>query len=199
MEKRRDGKVTALVALFIGVIGLSIGFASLSTALSINGSATVESSNWDIHFANLQNFAKTGTAAQVTAPTIKGEGSTVIGDYSVTLQTPKDSISYTFDIVNGGDYAAKISTITVPTPQCTGTGTSATTDADNVCKYLTYTLKYTDTNADVKANDELAAGATKTVKLTLTYDAAGAVTSSELPAGDVSISNLQIPITYVQK
>ena len=199
MEKRRDGKVTALVALFIGVIGLSIGFASLSTALSINGSATVESSNWDIHFANLQNFAKTGTAAQVTAPTIKGEGSTVIGDYSVTLQTPKDSISYTFDIVNGGDYAAKISTITVPTPQCAGTGDTATTDADNVCKYLTYTLKYTGTNADVKANDELAAGATKTVKLTLTYDEAGAATAAELPKGDVSISNLQIPITYVQK
>lgn len=197
--ERKDGKVIAIAALFIGVIGLSVGFASLQTSLQINGAATVKSSKWDVHFANLTAVTKTGTATEVTAPTIKSNNSvasTLIGDYSVTLTSPGDSISYKFDITNAGDYNAKISSITIPTPTCTGNGTNATTDASNVCSKLTYTLTYTDGGATVKANDTLTAGQTRNVTLKLAYS--DDITASELPKDDVAITNLQIPIVYVQ-
>lgn len=196
--ERKDGKVIAIAALFIGVIGLSVGFASLQTSLQINGSATVKSSKWDVHFANLTAVTKTGDATEVTAPTIKSNNSvasTLIGDYSVTLTSPGDSISYKFDITNAGDYNAKISSITIPTPTCTGNGTNALADANNVCSKLTYTLTYTDGGAVAK-DDTLTAGQTKNVTLKLAYS--DDIIASELPKDDVSITNLQIPIVYVQ-
>lgn len=191
--KKNDNKIIAVIALCLGVIGLSVGFAALSTNLTINGTGKVKTSTWDIHFASLSTVSKTGTANEVTAPTLTA---TKVGDYSVDLTTPGDSIEYTFDIVNSGSYDAKISTITIPKPQCTGTGTNATADANNVCSNLTYTLTYSTSGATVKANDTLNSGETKKVKLKLTYSST--VTADKLPKGDVTISNLSIPITYVQ-
>ena len=200
MKKRTDGRVIALVALFIGVISLSIGFASISTILNIRGSGTVGSSSWDIHFENLSAADRSSsTVIENTAPAIDPTNKTTIGDYSVTLQTPGDSISYTFDVVNIGSYDAKISELTVPEPTCTGTGTTATADAKNVCDYLTYTLTYEGGTA-VQTNDDLAkTNGRKKMVLTLTYDENNEVTASLLPKNDVSISNLDIQIKYVQK
>ena len=42
MEKNRVYKIIAFVALFIAVIGTSIGFASYSTSIQIRGSANVK-------------------------------------------------------------------------------------------------------------------------------------------------------------
>ena len=197
--ENNNGKTIALIALFIGVIGLSIGFAALNTNLTINGSAEVQASTWDVHFENLSSFSKTGNAAEVTAPTIKennGVNSTLIGEYSVTLMTPGDTASYTFDIKNAGDYNARISTVTIPTPTCNGSGTDAATDAANVCDNLAYTLTYTTSGETVKVGDTLNSGQTVNVTLKLAYSTG--VTADKLPKGDVTISNLQIPITYVQ-
>lgn len=200
MKKRTDGRVIALVALLIGVISLSIGFASISTILNIRGSGTVGSSSWDIHFENLAKVEPTSDTVTVnTAPAIDAINKTTIENYSVTLQTPGDSISYTFDVVNIGSYDAKISELTVPKPTCTGTGEAATTDAKNVCDYLTYTLTYEGGTA-VQINDDLAkTNGRKKMVLTLTYDKNKEVTASMLPKNDVSISNLNIQIKYVQK
>lgn len=193
MERRNNGKKISIVALFLAIIGLSVGFATLSTNLTINGTGKVKTSTWDVHFANLSPVTRTGTAVEITPPTLTA---TKVGDYSVDLSSPGDSIEYTFDIVNAGSYDAKISTITIPTPQCTGTGGNLETDASNVCNNLTYTLTYSSTGETVKNNDTLNSGETKNVRLILTFS--GSAGASELPAGDVTISNLNIPITYVQ-
>ena len=203
MKKRTDAKVIALIALFVGVISLSIGFASISTILNIKGSGTVAQSKWDIHFENLAKVEPTSDTVTVnTAPAIDAINKTTIENYSVTLQTPGDSISYTFDVVNNGTYDAKISELTVPTPTCTGNGADeeqAETDKNNVCNYLTYTLTYSD-GVPVKINDELSkTNGRKTMKMTLTYDENNEVTASTLPKNDVSISNLNIQIKSVQK
>ena len=50
-------------------------------------------------------MVKTGSANVVTPAQIK-TGRTQIGDYYVEFATPGDSIAYTFDIVNGGDFDA---------------------------------------------------------------------------------------------
>ena len=41
MEKNRTGQVIALLALVVGVVGLSIGFAAFSSVLKIQSNATV--------------------------------------------------------------------------------------------------------------------------------------------------------------
>ena len=182
------------IALVAFLLCGTIAFASFTQQLDIQGKATVNKSSWSIKFANLQSVVKTGTATEVTAPTIN-TNDTRISEYDVTLTTPGDSVSYTFDVVNEGTFNAKISSITIPTPLCTGNGATATTDENNVCDNLTYTLTYAN-GTPVAVDDTLNAGETKSLKLTLSYSAS--VAAAALPKDDVSISNLAISIIYAQ-
>ena len=176
------------------MVSLSVGFASFSTSLTIDGTGSVKSSSWKVKFENLLPVVKTGTASEVTAPTIN-TNDTNIGDYSVTLTTPGDTITYTFDITNDGTFDAEITSITVPTPTCTGTSANATADGTNVCGNVEYTLTY-DNGTALAVGDKLTAGQSKTAKLKLTYKSTATV--EQLPSNDVAISNLGITVVYSQ-
>ena len=129
MEKERKIKVLSVAALLVAVLGLTVAFAALSQTLTINGSATVNTASWDIHFKNLSTPTLTGGAAVTTAPAIDTKGTT-IGDYALKLTKPGDSVTYTFDVENKGTINAKISELVkAAKPTCTGTGSAATADA----------------------------------------------------------------------
>lgn len=193
-NKKMYGVFSVVLVVLVVVSLIGITYAAYTEELSVNGTATVNSSSWKIKFTNLGSAVKTGTANEITSPTIN-TNDTKIGDYAVTLTTPGDSISYTFDVENAGTFDASVSSLTIPTPVCTGTGDNATTDADNVCKYLTYTLTYADGTA-ISTEDTLNVSETKSLKLTLTYSAN--VPANELPTNDVAISNLATTIIYSQ-
>ncbi len=104
--KRRNKKpMFAVLALLVSVVAVGIVYAGFSQTLNINGSGNVVAASWNIHFANLSNVVKTGSANVVTPAQIK-TGRTQIREYYVELVTPGDSLAYTFDIVNGGDFDA---------------------------------------------------------------------------------------------
>ncbi len=197
MKSERQTKILSVIAILLAVGGLSIGFAALSQDLTIGGTADVKGSSWDVHFENLQNTATLGDAVVNTAPTIAAS-TTHIGDFDISLTSPLDSVTYTFDVVNDGTFEAKISSLVIPTPTCTGTAldpTQQTADATNVCDNITYTLTYAD-DTSLNVNDVLAAnGGTVSMKLTLAY---GDVTADLLPSADVNIDNLAITIGYAQ-
>ncbi len=186
-------QVLAVLAIVISITALTIGFAAFSSTLTIEGTATVEASSWDVHFENLAQVALTGDAEEITAPTINTNDA-VISDYDVVLKTPGDSVTYTFDVVNDGSYDAILSTFTMPTPTCTGTGDNATTDADNVCANVTYTLE--SAGGALAQGSTLAAGETLALTLTLTYESFDDVTL--LPSEDVELSDLGIELIYSQ-
>ena len=118
MERNRKNTIIIIIALVISVVGLGIAFAAFSTTLTINGSASVEASKWEVVFegttstTTLANPTITGSASVITAPTIKNSA-TEISNYSVSLATPGDSVTYNFKIHNKGDYAADVSTLTI--------------------------------------------------------------------------------------
>ena len=195
MGYKKSFGVMGIIVLCIAISAVfGITYAAFTQSLTISGTATVKKSSWSIKFANLSTVSTTGSAAQVTAPTIN-TNDTKISNYSVSLTKPGDTVSYTFDVTNAGDYNAVLDTITIPTPTCTKTTNGVDTDATNVCSNLTYTLTYSDGTALAK-NDALNAGATKSMKLTLTYKSTA--TAAQLPTADVSISNLGITLTYKQ-
>ena len=202
MKKDRSVKTIAIAALIISILGLSVGFASISTILNIKGTGRVQSSKFDVHFESLSATpSKTETTTIVAAPQIQ-EGSTEISSYDVTFAQPGDYVTYTFNIVNGGTYDAMIESVTVPTPTCTGSGDDAVqaeTDKNNVCNNLTYTLTYDD-GTPIAVGDTLTkTEAFKKAKLTLAYGINNQVTPDKLPKGAVSISNLDIQIKYKQQ
>ncbi len=108
MEKSRKMKIISLIVLVVMVLGLTVAFAALSQTLTINGSATVNTASWDIHFENLTLSEKTGTAEVSGTPSLTG---TVISGIDVSLNKPGDKIVYEFDLVNNGSIEAKLTDI----------------------------------------------------------------------------------------
>ena len=213
MEKQRGIRTLSIVALFVAVIGLSVAFAAMSRTLQINGTATIATAKWDIHFENLvgpgvdgAEAKGTGAATVEKAPSISDSAngeSTVIGDYKVTLTKPGDSVTYNFKVTNEGTINAKIGTFTKTAPVCNpatdvkdGDATATEEDAALVCGNLTYTLTYKDTGAAVAADDTLAAGETKDLVLKLIYN--DEATTLPTANTDVEITGLDITMVYVQ-
>ena len=185
MYKRNRNMVFGVLALVVALAAVSFAYAGFTSALNINGGAAVKASKWDIHFENLSNPAiLEGSARVITAPTI--QGSTTIGTYSVQLLSPGDSVTYTFDVVNDGNFDATLTTLTKGTPSCT-TGFN--------CSNLTYTLKYSD-GTTVSQNDTLNVGETKHMVLTLKFNNSN--NSGVLATKDSTISNLGVTLLYSQ-
>ena len=196
----REMKILVVAALIISIVAIGIGFAAFSQNLTINGNASVQTSSWKVKFSESGSATLTGTAAEVTKPTLSD---TTIGTYNATFKTPGDSISYKIKVSNTGSYNAKITTATIPVPTCTGKSgeTTAEADAGKVCDKLTYTLVYDtdDTKSAgqaVQVGDTLDAGETRPMVLTLKYTEFTDATL--LPAADVSISNLGVTLVYSQ-
>ena len=63
MEKNQNGKIIAIVALVIGVVGLSLGFAAFTTTLNITSvdDVAVDSGNWNVGFSTSGTYIVTGT------------------------------------------------------------------------------------------------------------------------------------------
>lgn len=196
----REMKILVVAALIISIVAIGIGFAAFSQNLTINGNASVQTSSWNVKFSELGSATLTGTAAEVTKPTLSD---TTIGTYNATFKTPGDSISYKIKVSNTGSYNAKITTATIPVPTCRGKSGESTAEADagKVCDKLTYTLVYDtdDTKSAgqaVQVGDTLDAGETRPMVLTLKYTEFTDATL--LPAADVSISNLGVTLVYSQ-
>ena len=191
MYKRRSFSVIFAGMMVLSlVIVIALVYAGFTGQLNITGSSVQRSSTWDIHFENLSNITTTGSAKVLSQPTLNG--TTTIEDYSVSTTSPGDTISFTFKVVNDGNYNASISSVSVGTPTCTGTDSTSNT---NVCSKLTYTLTY-ENGASVQTGDVLYAKDYVIMKVTLTY--ADFNDSTLLPTSDVSISGLGITINYQQ-
>lgn len=180
------------LALVLSVVGISVGFAAMSTELRVTGTANVVPASWKIKFTNLSNPTIVGTAQVTKAPTIQSD--THIGNYEVQLSKPGDTVTYTFDVVNNGTIDAELSTYTFETPTITGTGTTAAADATIVKNNLVYTLTYAD-GTSIQQGDTLAKDQTASLKLTVGYDKE----ANTLPTNSVSISNMDITFVYGQQ
>lgn len=195
MKNKKNQKKVAVTLLVVALLSLSVAFAALSTTLRINGSAIVDPDKWDVHFANLGEAKITGIATITSGATLTDD--TSITGFDVVLRAPGDSVTYTFDVVNGGGVDAKITDVIKATPICTGTATDdtkKTEDATLVSNNLVYTLIYTDTKAEVGINDTLNAKETKNLTLKVAYSE----DATTLPSSDVEISGLDIDIIYGQ-
>ena len=177
MKKKKNSSFVVIALLLI--VTISIGYAALSTTLNINGTSTIKTQTWDVHFANVK--VTTNSGATVTkAPTIT-DGKTTEVTYNVALNQPGSVYEFTVDVVNGGSIAAKTSAI--PT---LGGNTQPT--------IFNYTVTWSD-GSPITANTALAAGDKKTVKVRIEYKKD--ITAAQLPSADTALS-LTCSIPYVQ-
>ena len=190
MEKNRSGKIAIIAVLLVVVTGISIGYAAMSTTLTINGTAKMDPASWSVKFENLSNTT-TGAATATTGTLVD----TAITDIDVTLTKPGDSVTYTFDVTNDGEIDAELGTFTKTDISCTNAGTAnGADDATITCDNTIYELTYADGSA-INPTDELLAGETKNLKLVVSYDASAEV----VPVDDVDIAGITATFVYVQK
>ncbi len=181
MEKERRIKVLSLVALIVAVLGLTIAFAALSQTLTINGRASMGSSQWDVHFENLSNANITGDATEVSKPQITDGGITV-NNMNVSLVKPKDKVEYTVEIVNDGSITAKVEKIQM------------TELTEEQSKYLEFYANYSD-GRSVSESDILEPNQREVVKIVIGFKED--LTAEDLPKETTTI-DLSLTIDYVQ-
>ena len=188
MKKMSESYKNTLIAiLLIGIISMTIVYANFTHYLNVRAQTGVKSSSWNVHFENLvnrtpQNDSNTAVINKVaTLSTIKTE----IYGLGVTLNKPGDKVVYTFDIVNDGQYDARLDDYVVGTPHCSKNS--------SLCNNIIFDFKYTNGNK-ISQNDILKQGESINVTMTIAIDYF--VTS--MPYENVYIDNLTGVFYYVQ-
>ena len=200
----RNNKMTIsiIAVLVISIISLGVAFAVFSTTLNINGSASVEATNWDIFFTTENDGAKPTQTTTVPEANITPSGTatnnlaTIVATtftWSANFKSPGDKIIYTIYVKNGGNYNARVSNISMPTITCT-------TDPKSACSELSYGL-YTDTagNTPLSTSFTVDAGDTEVfyliAELSENY---GGTSGANLVTTDVTSSTISATVTFEQ-
>ena len=177
--KKKSGKKVVLSLLALLLLTITVGYAALSTTLNINGTSKINNATWNVQFKNLT--VTPGSVSATKAATIDS-GTTAI-DYNVELIKPGDFYEFTVYVTNTGTIDAKLGDEPILN------GVSAEQDV-----YTNYTVTYSDDTA-IHANDKLAAGATKRLKVRVEFDRN--ITNSQLPT-EAQPLNLTFAMNYVQ-
>lgn len=202
MEKKRKIKILTTVFLIVAVLGLTVAFAAVAQKLTITGEATASKSTFDVYFANLTNSVT--SAEFIKAPALT-DGNKTSFNYNVKMTGGVDvngnsssKVVINFDVKNDSTVSAKLSNYTIGTPSCTAVNAEGgSVDVSNFCSQLKYTLVYKngDSTTEVAEGLIIPASGSKSMILTLSYDIDNL---SNLPADDVTISNLGVDMNFEQ-
>ncbi len=179
-KKKKYNNVILLLLLLI--VGISVGYAALSTTLNINGQSTIKTQKWEVKFDNVDGISKSEGATVTTAPTIQDDTTQL--NYNITLAKPGDYYEFTVDVKNAGTIDAKLS----GTPALTGVS------ADQQ-KYVDYKIVWSDTSVAPTSGDTITATQSKTVKVRVEYKKD--IENTDLPGEDQSLT-LNYQMTFVQ-
>ena len=142
------------------VLVMAVGYAAFATQLNINGTATI-TSTWNVSIYSITAGTPTGGALDVpydatTAPSGTHKVSDTVAQFSATLQSPGDSITYTVVIKNTGTIPAALDSIAWA-DSSVATGTSASP--------IEYSYEWASgEDGNVAANND-----TATLYVTVTY------------------------------
>ena len=175
----RIDKDNIKIILILLILGLGIGYSYLNTDLAINGTANINSANWNVYWNNVQ---VTDGSVEATTPTISNQ-TTV--NFNVTLAEPGDYYEFTVDAVNAGTLDAMIDTMDSKLNGVT---------IEELPAYLDYGVTYAD-DTTIDVDQVLLHDSTETYKVRISY--ADYIDASDLPSTNQSLS-LEFSVTYKQ-
>jgi len=147
MSTRKSNKNIILLILLLVIVGMAVGYAALSQALVINGTANI-TTEWKVLFTNIEEGTLTGAESK-TAPSYTATTAT----FDVNLLYPGATAEYLITVANQGSINAKLTSVD-------GIETiNAVPPTD-----ITYSI-------NALADDTLNAGATKTYVVKVKWDA----------------------------
>lgn len=212
MEKNRTVQLIATLALVVGVIGLSIGFAAFSNTLKIKSSATVtpDKDTLNVDFSSSSTAVEANEITAVSNPvglittkaTIDNTSDPVIKNLSATFTEPGQKATYSFYAYNAGQLQAYLKSIIYAnvsdsTTNKVCTAKEGTTDAlvQKACNGISVKVKVgseAETNSSVASisNHALTKGQAEPVTVTLEYaqDADRADGDFTVAFGDITLN-----------
>ncbi len=184
MRRIKKSKKAVFIVIALMLL-ISIGYAAITTNLTIGGNATVKKQSFSVYFNNVQvNQSSVSGAKVTTAPSTSGTSTTTI-NWAVTLDTPGEFYEFNVDIVNGGTMDAMVNT-------ATNNIVSTLTQAQQA--YLDYTVTYVN-GAAIERYDKLAVGETKTITVRLEFKQD--VNPEDLPTEGATGISLSYSTEYV--
>ena len=99
-----------IILLSILLLGVTVGFAALSTTLKVSGTTNIGKNTWNIYWDNVDNQNGVTTTTPVISNDVTNGPNTVV-TWTVTLNKPGDFYEFTVDAVNAGTLDAMITNI----------------------------------------------------------------------------------------
>ncbi|MEE3344192.1 MAG: hypothetical protein VZS44_08900 [Bacilli bacterium] len=214
MEKDRSARVIAIVALLVGVVGLSIGFAAFSSSLTISSSAEVspDQSNFNVDFTSTSSGeistsaivpTKSPTTLTATSGAIDNSSDPTVTGLHATFTEPGQSVTYSFWAKNIGEYVAYLNSITIANAassqtykKCTAKGTTTQSLVDSACSGISMTVEVgteaaTSSSVATINNHSLAVNGYDPIVVTISY-----ATGSAQADGDFDVAFGDITLSY---
>lgn len=202
-------KVIAIIALILGAVGVTIGYAAFSNTLTITSSAEVrpDPSTFNVDFSSSSStvatdpitpsLSTTATGFSATNASINNTSSPVISNLKATFTEPGQTVTYNFYSYNAGQYVAYLNSIVFDgTKVCTpDTGTTASL-VTSACNGITLSVKVgteTATTTDVTgiSGHSLAVGSAEAIQVIISYTA-----GSTRADGNFDVTLPDIVLTY---
>ena len=186
----KNNKKYLLITVFLLIMIIGIGYATISSTLHINGFSQMKSSSFDVHFENI-----TVTNGSVEIDTSRGDLNATIEstnrtriDYAVTLEKPGDFYEFTVKVVNAGSIDAMIGLVTSKM-------NDEVINNETIPDYLEYSVTYDD-DVEIEQNHLLKSLQYETFKVRVAYKSD--INPDDLPT-TLSSLNFNISFNYIQK
>ena len=213
MVENKGYKAMAIIALVIGVIGVTLGYAAFESTLTIESTAEVtpDSSNFNVDFSTTNASVQAGTVTPTLTPnnvtgftadnaTINNTNDPEITGLHATFTEPGQKATYEFYSYNAGLYVAYLNSIVFSgNKTCSATGTTTQSLVDAACPGITLTVTVgsspvagpTTTSIANISGHSLGIGAAEPVTVEIEY-----VSGSAIADGDFEVTFPDIVLTY---
>ncbi len=175
----KDRKTLSLVLclVLVSVFTLTIAYAALNAVLTIQGTAEVVASTWNIY---LDNPRLSPGSEDIYEPTITGTNKV---NFNTTLSQPGEFYEFVVDVVNAGDIDAMIASI-IKTPDLT----------EEQAKFLKYEVTY-ENGTPITTQQTLSKDTTTPIKVRIEYRKD--LVASDLPTAQ-TVLDMSITLEYTQ-
>ena len=183
---RKNKKQRRVMLLLILILGITIGFALLSTTLKINGNAGIKGNTWNIHWDDTSVNVATGSveAEEPEVSTAVSSKDTV--SFDVELELPGDFFEFEIDAVNEGSIDGALDLeenwITY----------KINDQSASLPGYMDFSVTYDDDTTPTSGN-VLKAGESKTYKVRVEFKSS----VEELPENPEPIT-IEVELPYIQ-
>ena len=202
-------RIISIIALFLGIVGVTLGYAAFSNTLTISSSAEVnpDPSTFNVDFSSSDSAVVTDpvvpslsanvTGFTATNATIDNTSDPTISNLKATFTEPGQSVTYTFYSYNIGQYIAYLNSI-VFSGNKTCTAKTGTTQAlvNTACNGISLSAKVgsesvTTTSVASISGHSLGINAAEEIIVTISYAAGSGVAD-----GDFEVALPDIVLTY---